>query len=223
MRSGPTAVIFDLDGVVIDTVEAHFVGWAAVAKELSRPFTREDNDRLRGVPRKDALAWLARHDAPLAQQREEQLLSLKAEVYREHVRLAAASIKVEGVDALLTGLRERGILTGLASASRHAPMLLEMVGLTGLFDAVSDGNFEGRLKPHPEQLLHVATRLGAQPASCVVVEDSEVGLEAARRAGMRGVYIGNACGRNGVAARLPSLAGVDAEEFLTRVGGSGAP
>lgn len=214
----PVAVIFDLDGVLIDTVEAHFAGWAAVARELRLPFTREDNDCLRGVPRKAALAWLARDYAPLARQKEEQLLNLKAKVYRERVELAAASIKIKGIDGLLSGLRERGILIGLASASRHAPMLLDTIGLTGMFNAISDGSFTGRLKPHPEQLLHVAARLKVSPASCIVVEDSDVGLEAARRAGMCSIAIGDACGRECATARFASLADVSAKEFLERVG-----
>ena len=216
--SKPAAVIFDLDGVLIDTVEAHFAGWAAVAQELRRPFTREDNDRLRGVPRKAALTWLAGDYAPLAREKEEQLLNLKARVYREHVELAPDSIKIEGVNGLLSGLREHGILLGLASASQHALMLLDMIGLTGFFNATSDGNFTGRLKPHPEQLLHVAARLKVSPASCVVVEDSDAGLEAARQAGMGDIAIGNACKWEGATARLPSLAGVSAKEFLERVG-----
>ncbi len=216
--SKQVAVIFDLDGVLIDTVDSHFAGWVAVAHELGAPFSRADNDNLRGVSRRDALAWLARHHEPLDRDREEFLLELKAQVYRAHVERKGRAIRVEGVGRLLQGLRERGIPIGLASASKHASMLLQMAGLDNMIDEVSDGNFGGRLKPHPEQLLDLAQRLGVAPAVCVVVEDSKVGLEAARRAGMRGVAIGAVAAEAGtVIGHLNSLGRVTIEEFLELV------
>ena len=217
--SNQVAIIFDLDGVLINTVEAHRAAWSAVAAELNTPFSEADNNNLRGVHRKDALAYLARTLAPLDDETKEYLLRLKARIYQQEVAKAGNSIKVEGVNRLLSGLRELHIPIGLASASRHAPMLLNMARLTTLIDVVSDGYFPGRLKPDPEQLLHVAKCLNVTPSGCTVVEDSAVGLEAARRAGMRMIAVGDVsfAAGNGM-SRLKSLANVTLQDFLKTIG-----
>ncbi len=213
------AIIFDLDGVLINTVEAHYAAWSAVAAELNTPFSEADNDHLKGVHRKDALAYLARRLAPLDNETEEYLLRLKSMMYQKEVMEAGDSIKVEGVNRLLSSLRELQIPIGLASASKHAPILLNIARLTTLIDVVSDGNFAGRLKPHPDQLLHVARCLNTKPANCTVVEDSAVGLEAARRAEMRTLAVGNVPSVHDNGTRhLKSLANVTAQEFLEIIG-----
>jgi beta-phosphoglucomutase len=214
----PAAIIFDLDGVLINTVEFHFAGWSAVARELGVAFSREDNDKLRGVPRREALRWLSREINEFSREREEHLLRLKAEVYRREIIKAGNLIKIPGIECLLAQLREENVLIGLASASRHAPMLLEITGLLKFFDAVSDGNFKGRPKPSPEQLLYLAKQLKVQPHECVVVEDSVAGLEAAWQAGMHSVAIGGLFMKTASASVvLPSLANMTLHEFLSAV------
>lgn len=213
-KGGSLAIIFDLDGVLVDTVEAHFLGWSAVAGSLGVSFSRQDNDLLRGVSRRDALASLAGQRWPLPPERAEFLLNLKASVYRRVLSEQGALLPIPGVKELLKELEGLQVPLGLASASRHASLLLEKAGIVGAIDVVSDGNFPGKLKPHPDQLLDVARRLDRSPGCCVVVEDSVVGLEAARRAGMRRLAIGPANSMTDVAAHLPSLANVSAAGLL---------
>jgi len=214
----PTAIIFDLDGVLINTVDFHYAGWSAVARELGVAFFYEDNDKLRGVSRKEALHWLARDIDGLSKEREEYLLNLKAKVYYQHVSTSNNSIMVSGSKRLLEDLRSRNILIGLASASRHAPQLLDITGLAKMFDAVSDGNFPGKPKPAPDQLLALSRYLDVSPDKCIVVEDSLVGLEAAHRAGMHSLAIGDTCAHTGITNLfLPSLSGVSAEGFLSLI------
>lgn len=212
------AIIFDLDGVLINTVEAHYAAWAAVAAELKVPFSEADNNHLRGVCRKDALQYLARTLEPLDNEKEQYLLRLKARVYQAEVIKAGDSIKVEGVDRLLSDLRELQIPIGVASASQHAVMLLDLARLTTLIDVVSDGTFAGRLKPDPAQLLHVAKCLNTAPSRCTVVEDSTVGLVAAKQAGMGMVGVGNvpSVTENGM-KRFKSLTNVTLQDFLKTI------
>lgn len=215
----PEAIIFDLDGVLIDTVEFHFAGWAAVAGELKVPFSREDNDRLRGIPRKKALKMLSQGLSGLSKESEEYLLDLKAQIYFSQVSEATDLILIQGVDRLLKELRSENILTGLASASRHAFILLEITDIAEMFDEVSDGNFPGQPKPSPEQLLFLSRKLNVEPENCVVVEDSVAGLEAAAQAGMHSVAIGDTCRQAGLTPlMLDSLSGVCAQKFLKLVG-----
>jgi dTDP-4-amino-4,6-dideoxygalactose transaminase len=106
----------------------------------------------------------------------------------------------------------------VASSSQNALLLLERTALRPLIDCISDGRSSGRRKPYPDQFEHVAAQLGVAPSRCVVVEDSVVGIEAARRAGMGGIAIGEvACEASQVDAAFDSLADVDIEEFMGRV------
>jgi len=88
-------------------------------------------------------------------------------------------------------LRARGVKTALGSASKNAPLSLDRLGITPLFDVIIDGNKVSQAKPHPEVFLRATSELGIEPASCVVFEDAEAGVEAAHRAGMGIVGVGN--------------------------------
>lgn len=209
----PSLIIFDLDGVLIDTVELHFYGWQAVAKVLGVPFTREDNRMLKGVPRKQALTMLAGNRS-LDKETEDYLLNLKAQIYRRHLK-NKNDLKIQGVDSMLSELRDMNILLGLASASRHTGIILEKIGIGRMFDVISDGNFEGKPKPSPEQLQYINSRLNVSAENCLVIEDSIAGLEAARQCGMHCLAIGDSLRNNEITKNfLHTLAGVNAGEIL---------
>ncbi|MDP2335679.1 MAG: beta-phosphoglucomutase [Bacteroidota bacterium] len=185
------ACIFDLDGVVVDTAKYHFIAWKALAKELGFDFTLEDNERLKGVSRTQSL---------------EILLEIGGKQFPEHEKLAMAKKKntlyvsfiekmtpdetLPGVEKFLRELRSNGIKTALGSASKNAPMILERIRLTELFDIIVDGNSITEAKPNPEVFLKGAERLGVLPENCVVFEDAIAGVEAARNAKMLCVGIG---------------------------------
>jgi beta-phosphoglucomutase len=95
-----------------------------------------------------------------------------------------------GAREYLVSLRKRGIKTALASASKNAPLILQRVNITDLFDAVVDGNRAHKAKPDPQAFLLAASDLRLFPADCVVFEDAEAGVQAARNAGMHVVGIG---------------------------------
>lgn len=205
------AVIFDLDGVLVNTVDCHYAAWAAVARRMGRPFSKEMNDRLRGVPRHEALRRLAHPAKPLDPPTERSLMELKASAYLREVRARGATLVIPGVRSLLMQLRRLGIGLALASASRNATHLMTVAGIAGFFDLVSDGHFLGRPKPHPEQLLHLAAKLRVRRKGCLVLEDSAAGLAAARSAGMASIAIGPATNQG---SHLPSLIGCQARHVL---------
>lgn len=96
-----------------------------------------------------------------------------------------------GALAFLQALQGAGIKTALASASRNAGTILERVGLQAYFHAVVDGNQVVASKPDPEVFLQCARALHVSPPACVVFEDAQAGIQAARAAGMKVVGIGS--------------------------------
>jgi beta-phosphoglucomutase len=95
------------------------------------------------------------------------------------------------VEIFLQELRDIGIKIALGSASKNAPMILERIQLSGMFDAIVDGNSITEAKPNPEVFLKGAEELGVLPESCVVFEDAIAGIEAAQHANMYCVGIGD--------------------------------
>lgn len=190
--SSMRGALFDLDGVIVDTARHHFLAWRRLADGLGFEFTEAHNERLKGVSRARSLEILLEIGgvATTPAEREEMAARKNAWYVDAISRLDAADI-LPGADDYLRRLRARGVRVALGSASKNAPLILDRLGIAGLFDAIVDGNAVSRAKPDPEVFLVGAGRLGLAPADCVVFEDAEAGVEAARRAGMRVVGIGD--------------------------------
>ncbi len=183
--------LFDLDGVLVDTAQYHFLAWQRMASELGIHFGEAENEQLKGVSRAESLnRILAWGGKTLSDAKKQHLMTLKNEWYLELVRGMPANDYLPGAHEFLVASRAAGIKVALGSASKNAPLILERLGWMPLFDALVDGNVVTASKPDPEVFLEGARRLGLQPEECVVFEDSEAGVEAARRGGMKVVGIG---------------------------------
>jgi beta-phosphoglucomutase len=110
--------------------------------------------------------------------------------YVDYLHTLDESALLPGSREFLESLKSRGIKIALGSASKNAPLILERLGVAGLFDAVIDGNSVSKAKPDPEVFLKGAEALGLDPHLCVVFEDALAGIEAARTGGMRVIAIG---------------------------------
>ena len=188
------AVIFDLDGVLVFTDRYHYLAWKEIAGELGIDFSEKDNDRLRGVSRAESLEIiLEKYKGPaLDDAKKEELLSRKNGIYRDYLQeMSPADVSMDVRDTLY-GLKKRGVKIAVGSSSKNTSLILEKTGLTGMFDTVADGTMITRSKPDPEVFLKAAELLGMDPSSCLVVEDADAGVEAARAAGMHSAAIGAA-------------------------------
>lgn len=214
-----TALIFDLDGVLVNTVEAHFFGWRAVSQELGIPFTREDNEKFRGISRIKVISQLTRAaNVELDDDDMNRLMDMKVKLYRKYVRQNSEKIQVTGVPGLLEALKDDGYKISLASASKNASFLMDIAKIESYFDVISDGHFPGKHKPEPEQLLSIASQLKAKPCNCIVVEDSLVGLQAAGKAGMSTIAIGKyTYDFNGYNLHYHSLKSIDCRKFIENI------
>lgn len=188
------AIIFDLDGVIVFTDQFHYQAWKKMADDMGIYFDETINNRLRGVSRAESLEIiLERYEGePLPQAKKAELMESKNNTYRELLStMTPADVKDE-VRKTLAELRNRGYKLAIGSSSKNAKFILQQVGLTDAFDAISDGTNISKSKPDPEVFLKAAQFLGAEPEECWVVEDAYAGIDAAKNAGMKAIGIGDA-------------------------------
>ena len=187
------AVIFDLDGVICFTDEYHYLAWKAMADSIDVPFDRTINNRLRGVSRMASLdIILEKSETAFSDAEKAVLAGQKNELYKQYLlRISPDDLSKEVRDTL-NALRGLGLQLAIGSSSKNTPLILQQLGLSGFFDAVSDGNGITRSKPDPEVFSKAAGMLGLPPEECLVVEDAISGAEAGHRAGMQVACVGDA-------------------------------
>ncbi|MNO51061.1 Alpha,alpha-trehalose phosphorylase [compost metagenome] len=209
------AVIFDLDGVITDTAEYHYQAWQALADELGVPFSREKNERLKGVSRMESLDIVLEDSGlSLPEAAKLRLAEQKNDHYREMIGRITPADLLPGIPELLDSLQERGILVGLASASLNAPLILERLGAARWFQAIADPASLRKGKPDPEIFLQAAELLGVTPGNCIGVEDAAAGIAAIKAAGMKAVGIGSPAQLGDADLLLPRTAELSVEKLL---------
>lgn len=188
------AFIFDLDGVITDTAEYHYLAWKELAGELGIPFTREDNERLKGVSRLDSLEIILEigsKQQAFTQEEKELLAKKKNTHYVDLIKQITPNDILPGIKTLLEDIKRAGIKIGLASASKNAPAVLKGLNLLEEFDYMADANLIAHGKPDPEIFLDVAENLKVKPENCIGIEDAKAGVQAIKRANMFAIGIGS--------------------------------
>lgn len=186
------ACLFDLDGVIVDTAKYHYVAWREIARELGFAFTQAHNERLKGVSRQQSLEILLEiGNVKVGKREKERLAEKKNALYLQLIMKMMPAEILPGAVEFITACRSAGYRTALATASRNADVILDLLKIKPLFDVVMDGNKVSRTKPDPEVFLNCARDLSLEPQDCVVFEDAVAGIEAARSAHMLAIGIGN--------------------------------
>lgn len=208
MTAMPQAVLWDLDGTLVDSADYHFESWVDALAAEGRALTREQfhasfgqrNDRI-------LAAWLGR-DAP--QELALRIAEAKERAYRQMVRDRGLD-PLPGAERWVTTLHAEGWKQAIASSAPRAnvEVVVEVLGWRSYFDAIVASEDVRIGKPDPEVFTTAAARVAVPPAQCIVVEDAGVGVEAAHRGGMRSIGIGP-----NAAAAQPDLA-VPSLEALT--------
>src|SRR6187200_3186943 len=183
------AFIFDLDGVITDTAEYHYRGWKRLAEEEGFAFTRDDNEDLRGVTRRESLMLILKGRA-YPEQKILEMMERKNDYYLAFIREITPRDLLPGAKELLEEIHAAGLKNALGSASKNAIEVLDRLGIRSLFDAIADGHSVERQKPAPDLFLHAAGQLGLAPEDCVVVEDAAAGIEAANAGGFHSIGLG---------------------------------
>ncbi len=207
------AVIFDLDGVITDTAECHYKAWKMLAEELEVPFDRKLNQKLRGVGRIESLKLILNRSAKhYSEESIKELADRKNDFYRKLIEQLGPSDLLPGIEKLLKDLRRMGIKTALASASRNAQRVIELLKVKEYFNFIVDANTIVVGKPDPEIFIKAAEALEVPCRNCAGVEDAQVGIEAINRAGMFSIGVGDYL--KNAHWKIPHTGKLTAEELL---------
>ena len=210
-------VILDLDGVVTDTAEYHFQAWKKLADEENVPFSREENEQLRGVSRRRSLELLlGEHRSRFSEAQMVEMMARKNGYYQKMLETITPDDFLPGAKALLDELKQRGLKVAIGSASRNTKTVLSRLGILEIFDGISDGYSVTRAKPAPDVFVYAAGTLGVPVVNCVVVEDAESGVEAALAGGMLAVGVGPAERVGKAHFRFDTTADIDLDLILAQ-------
>ena len=185
------ALIFDLDGVIVDTAKYHYLAWKELANELGFNFTKDRNELLKGVSRMRSLDILLEIGGiNLPEKQKSELAEKKNQRYVEMIQKIQPDEILPGALDFLKSAKAKGYKTALGSASKNAVLILNRLKINDLFDEIIDGTKISKAKPDPEVFLAGAKALNVLPENCVVFEDAAAGIEAAHRGNMFCIGIG---------------------------------
>jgi beta-phosphoglucomutase len=209
------ACLFDLDGVLVDTAIYHFQAWKNLGTKFGYTLTEEQNEQLKGVSRVESLnrilVW-ANYTA--TEEQKSSWLIEKNDNYLALITHMNPSEILPGVLDFLQQIKKAGYKIALGSASKNAEIILSKTGLIEWFDLIIDGNKVTKSKPDPEVFLKGAAGLGFLPTECIVFEDAQAGVEAAKAGKMRAIGIGDADMLSQADKVIPSFEGIQASELL---------
>ena len=181
MSKGPQiGVIFDMDGVLVDSAAPHLRSWQLLAEECGGAVTEEQFTGTFGRQNRDIIPILF---GAVSEPRMQALADRKEELYRDLIRQDPPI--VEGAVELVWGLHRAGaaVAVGSSGPPENIELVLSSMGVTDCISAVVSGDDVTRGKPDPQVFSLAADRLGIKAGRCVVIEDAPVGVQAARAAG----------------------------------------
>jgi len=218
LRHSKRTILWDMDGVISDSYSLHFAAWRETFAKRGIEFTKQDFTRLFGARNDFIVRKIMGKKFPEAD--VNIVVQEKEAIFR---RKATGQIKpFPGAIRLLTLLKKGNFKLGLVSSApkENIDLVLAELNLAGIFDCVVFGQEVSESKPSPKIYLLAASRLQATPAECVVLEDSPLGVKAAKAAGMRCLAITNTHPRENLKEAdsvVDSLENVDLVTLLTRV------
>ena len=208
--------IFDLDGVLVDTAHYHFLSWKKLAKQLGIAFDESQNEALKGVSRVESLEHILRlGNVELPADEKIKFAALKNEWYVDMISDLDESALLPGAISLLIEMKQAGLKIALGSASKNALPVLKSTGILPYFDFIADGNSTLKSKPDPAVFYIAAEGLSLFPAECLVLEDSQKGVQAAVLGGFMSLGIGEESVLSDADHVVHSLEAIDLHHIIT--------
>ncbi len=213
------AVLFDMDGVLVDTARPHYESWVRVARQRGAQITWDDYHQTFGRPNAEVIPELFGRD--FTPEEISEIDREKEALFREFIREQIEPMP--GVVRLIQELEEMGfrLAVGSSAPPENIELMLSAIGVLGYFRGVVCAEDVARGKPHPEVFLKAAGIVGADPHNCLVIEDVPAGIEAAHRAGMQCVAVTTTRSAHELAAAelvLPDLSGFHADQAARMLG-----
>ena len=185
-------IIFDLDGVIVNTDIYHFEAWKYVARLHSIQLDNSINEHLKGLSRRDSWNLIMKTNNLHMKEKEiEQVLETKNNLYRKQLKNLNSNNILPGVKEVLHELRKQDYKLAIGSSSKNAKDILRNLNLSSLFDSIVDGSMVKNLKPSPDIFIKAANALDLEPNQCLVFEDALSGVIAAKAGGFRVIAVGN--------------------------------
>lgn len=187
-------VAFDLDGVITDTAEYHYLAWKKLGEKLGIPFDREFNESLKGISRDESLELilnLGNQENNFSIEEKKILMNWKNELYIDLIQSINKDDILPGILDLLDSLKNNNIKMAIASASKNAPMILTKLEIIDYFDTIVDPTTLKQGKPAPDIFIEAANQLNMLPSQMVGIEDSQAGITSINDAHMFSVGVGN--------------------------------
>ena len=186
------AVIFDLDGVIVDTAKYHYKAWKLMADNEGIYFDEIINERLKGVSRTESLKIIMeKSNREYTDNELKNLAAMKNTGYVKMLEELTPNDILPGIIDFIKELKTGGIKLAIFSASKNTDFILEKLKMKSYFDTVVTGNDVQRTKPDPEGFILAAKKISIEPKNCAVIEDAFAGIEGAKAAKMQGMGIGD--------------------------------
>lgn len=216
------ALLFDLDGVIVDTAKYHYLAWKEIADELGIKFTITDNELLKGVSRNESFDIILRiGEKKLTEVEKERICEKKNDLYLNYINQINEDEILPGVKAFINQAREQGYKIALGSASKNSVVILKRLKLVELFDEIIDGTKVSKAKPDPEVFQEGANKLNIPFEKCIVFEDSMAGIKAAHSCNMQVVGIGSKELLPEADINIPGFEHITIKEIETRLNKQG--
>jgi beta-phosphoglucomutase len=208
------ACIYDLDGVITNTAKYHYDSWKWVGNQLDYTLTEKQNMKLKGVSRKESLDKILKWSASrISEAQKQNLLVQKNQMYLEFIDKMTPEEAFPGFREFNKLAKSQGIKVAIGSSSRNAIRIIDKLDLVLAFHAIVDGGMTENSKPEPDIFLLAAEKLQCEPRECLVIEDSQSGLTAAKKAGMKSVLYGGDKGLKGANMHVDNWLEADLEKF----------
>lgn len=185
-------LLFDLDGVIVDTAGYHYIAWKKLANEIGIQFDEEFNQSLKGISRIESLERILVHgnkQDSFTHEDKQKLAETKNSYYLELLNNITPNDILSGVLHIIERAKKENIPCAVASASQNAPAILKKLGIADYFKAIVDPKTLKKGKPDPEIFLKAAELIRVPPHLCIGFEDAIAGIQSLKKAGIYAIGV----------------------------------